>query len=117
MGQAIDPIVGEPPKPRKFRKKPIVIEAVQFKVPAGSEDKLPEGVTLIRVDPADNHFLGVYSKDVDGPGNLAFGVKAMSGWCVLTDGDWIVTGLNGEKYPCAADLFSQTYEEVTEPNA
>ncbi len=28
-------------------------------------------------------------------------------------GDFIITGVNGEKYPCKPDIFEQTYEKVT----
>ena len=27
-------------------------------------------------------------------------------------GDWIITGVKGEKYPCKPDIFEATYEEV-----
>jgi hypothetical protein len=27
-------------------------------------------------------------------------------------GDWIITGIKGEKYPCRDDIFRETYEEV-----
>lgn len=27
-------------------------------------------------------------------------------------GDWIITGVNGEQYPCKPDIFEKTYEEV-----
>ena len=29
-------------------------------------------------------------------------------------GDWIITGVNGEKYPCKPDIFEKTYEPVSE---
>lgn len=29
-------------------------------------------------------------------------------------GDWIITGINGEKYPCKPDIFEKTYDEVIE---
>jgi hypothetical protein len=30
-------------------------------------------------------------------------------------GDWIITGVKGERYPCKADIFAATYEAVEEP--
>lgn len=29
-------------------------------------------------------------------------------------GDWIITGLRGEQYPCKPDIFEKTYEPVTD---
>lgn len=29
-------------------------------------------------------------------------------------GDWIITGVKGEQYPCKPDIFTATYEEVHE---
>ena len=31
-------------------------------------------------------------------------------------GDYIITGIAGEQYPCRADIFEETYEEVKEDN-
>ena len=28
------------------------------------------------------------------------------------EGDWIITGVNGEKYPCKPDIFEKTYERI-----
>ncbi len=30
-------------------------------------------------------------------------------------GDWIITGVKGERYPCKPDIFAMTYEPVTPP--
>lgn len=30
----------------------------------------------------------------------------------VLDGDWIITGIKGEKYPCKPDIFEASYEEV-----
>ena len=32
---------------------------------------------------------------------------------LVSDGDWIITGVKGEKYPCKPDIFTETYEEVS----
>jgi hypothetical protein len=31
---------------------------------------------------------------------------------VVCPGDWIITGVNGEMYPCKPDIFDKTYEAV-----
>lgn len=30
----------------------------------------------------------------------------------VSEGDWIITGVGGERYPCKPDVFAQTYEPV-----
>ena len=75
----------------KFRKKPVVIEAVQ--VWANSD--LPENV---RFDENKGGF-SVYDKLHDT-------------WVHFESGDWIITGIQGETYPCKPDIFAATYEVV-----
>lgn len=78
----------------KFRKKPVVIEAVQFHVAA---DVWPDGVL-----PPDE-------------GEMGFGygyIQTLEGRMMVSDGDWVITGVKGEKYPCKPDIFEATYEAV-----
>ena len=76
----------------KFRKKPIVIEAEQF---------LPPDVW---VD-------GVY---IDSESETDFHIDTLEGKYIVTPGDWIITGIAGEKYPCKPDIFEATYDLVEE---
>lgn len=80
----------------KFRKKPVVIEAVQFL-------GIREGVEL----PA-----GVVCR---GPWPMypAF-IATLEGEMQVGAGDWIITGVKGERYPCKPDIFEATYEKVEE---
>ena len=64
------------PEVRKYRKKPVVIEAYQ---------------TLSEVE-----------------------IKTLEGTMIGNPGDWIITGVNGEQYPCKPDIFEKTYELVLE---
>ena len=75
----------------KFRKKPVVIEATQWL-------GFKEGP----------HDLGVTPQIPDGKG----WIETLEGGHVVTPGDWIITGVKGEKYPCKPDIFDMTYEEV-----
>lgn len=70
----------------KYRKKPVVIEAVQF----SAISPLPDGVTY------------------DGLGYAV--IKTLEGDMRVTDGDWVITGVKGERYPCKPDIFAATYE-------
>ncbi len=82
----------------KFRKKPVVIEAVQYFDSLRYSDKLPDGVVIMHWDE------GSY-----GPGDYPT-IHTLEGPHKVTNGDWIITGVQGEKYPCKQDIFEATYE-------
>ena len=41
-------------------------------------------------------------------------IDTLEGGHIVCPGDWIITGVKGEHYPCKPDIFEQTYEAVTE---
>lgn len=41
-------------------------------------------------------------------------IETLEGVMHAEPGDWIITGVNGEKYPCKPDIFEKTYEPVEE---
>ena len=41
-------------------------------------------------------------------------IETLEGVRHASPGDWIITGVNGEKYPCKPDIFEKTYEPVSE---
>ena len=75
----------------KYCKKPVVVEAVQWM----GFDKGPRD-------------LGIISLAAEGKG----GIETPEGGYVVTPGDWIITGVKGEQYPCKPDIFEQAYEPV-----
>ncbi len=77
----------------KFRKKPVVIEAELF-----CPQKLPWPT-------------GVYT-DTLSPTGYSIGTLENKEGHEVTPGDWIITGVKGERYPCKPDIFEQTYEPV-----
>jgi hypothetical protein len=77
----------------KFRKKPVVIEAVQF---TGENKK---EIVLFTGD-----LLGVESDDCD------LMIITLEGSLRASPGDWIIKGIAGEFYPCKPDIFAATYE-------
>ena len=80
----------------KFRKKPVVIEAVQF-----------DGETF----PGD--FLGVSTTGVSAQvSNRTISINTLEGTMTASEGDWIIKGVKGEFYPCKPDIFELTYEPV-----
>lgn len=88
----------------KFRKKPVVVEAVQW---TGSNP-----AELIRF--ATGHFSVLNERDranCDDPAATAEVFDVLhSTWILVYDGDWIIRGIKGEFYPCRADVFEETYE-------
>ena len=40
-------------------------------------------------------------------------IDTLEGRMVASPGDWIITGVHGEKYPCKPDIFEKTYEPVS----
>lgn len=85
----------------KYRKKPVIIEAVQFKDDA---DALCELSAFI-----DNQDLRV---DYADPKNPVLKIETLEGVMKASVGDYIIKGVNGEFYPCKPDIFQKTYEEV-----
>ena len=77
----------------KFRKKPVVIEAIQW---AG--DNFGELTDFMH---------DCYS--VDGKKII---ISTYEGNMTANVGDWIIRGIKGEFYPCKPDIFEATYESV-----
>ena len=89
----------------QFRKKPVVIDAMQFTgdnhaecllfctslVTTGIDD---DGAAYTRANPI---------------------IPTLEGDHLCTPGDWIIKGVKGEFYPCKPDIFAATYDAVDEP--
>lgn len=86
---------------KRYRKKPVEVEAVQFKDDA---DVLCELSAFI-----DNQDLRV---DYADPENPVLKIETLEGVMKASVGDYIIKGVNGEFYPCKPDIFEKTYEEV-----
>jgi hypothetical protein len=86
----------------KFRKKPVIIEAVQF---TGTGDSCSEVETFLGGPYSSNHKW----KDTTYEGGF---IKTLEGDHEFKKNDWIIKGVKGEFYPCKPDIFDQTYEIV-----
>ena len=85
---------------RFWRKKPVVIEAVQF---TGQNE------------PAVTDFLGgPYATGHSWKLHTPYGgfITTLEGDMEFSPGDWIIKGVKGEFYPCKPDVFAATYEPV-----
>ena len=81
----------------KFRKKPVVIEAVQI-----------TDATFDAPHPNPEHIPGVIYDPVK---HEAY-IQTLEGTMTASLGDWIIRGIKGEFYPIKEDIFFQTYEPV-----
>ena len=77
----------------KFRKKPVVIDAVQWL-----------GHNFIEIDS----FITVEHETYPSKGEVY--IPTLEGVMKADKGDWIIRGVNGEFYPCKPDIFDKTYE-------
>lgn len=92
----------------KYRNKPVVVEATQwFKDGDHSE------VTIYRpVNESRCAHCHIYFR-MDPKAASAHGyVRTLEGGHIVCPGDWIITGVKGERYPCKPDIFEMTYESV-----
>lgn len=96
-----------------FRKKPVVIEAMQF-VETG---KVPckYGMHTEHNSPEISRFVGkplhVTVKPNGTPtGKTVLIIETLEGNVEASLGDWIIKGVNGEFYPRKPDIFEKTYE-------
>ncbi len=83
----------------KFRKKPVVIDAMQF-----TEETKDQVYCWVEGNKYASH---------DDDGNPTLIIPTLEGEMTATLGDWIIKGVAGEFYPFKPDIFEQTYEEVT----
>lgn len=80
--------------PRRFRKKPVEIEAFRY------DGRFP-------LD-----FLGFDATVNQVPGESAIQINTLEGVMRAELGDWIIKGIKGEFYPVKDPIFRETYEEV-----
>jgi len=99
----------------KFRKKPVVIEAVQLLWTTWNEmcehanvGKLEDGKpTGCYVGPD-----GAALPEGQTSNELGLLIPTLEGLMLARQNDWIIRGVKGELYPCKPDIFEATYEAV-----
>lgn len=111
----------------RYRKRPVEVEATQW---WKNGDHPEDGVGEDRHDPVtddtykgiEGSVVGFYrSPDIDGQDTCKHCARIMHdhGWIqtleggfIVCPGDFIITGVAGERYPCKPDIFEATYEQV-----
>lgn len=89
-------------KPRKFRRRPVVVEAVQWTGDNfGEIYRFLDGIAAVYMDA----------------GSEEIRIGTLEGVMTASLFSWIIKGVKGEFYPCRPDIFEQTYKPVEEEKA
>jgi hypothetical protein len=94
----------------KYRKKPVVIDAIQWfeigdhpqvnRYFANPQNRTVEG----------KHFASQLCEKCNKSRGEHGWIDTLEGGHIVCPGDWIITGVKGEHYPCKPDIFEATYE-------
>ncbi len=79
---------------KKYIKKPVEIEAMEFNDTRGDIDILKELIGKEFISKVDGYF-----------------IKTLEGEMKISQGDFIIRGIKGEYYPCKPDIFEASYEK------
>lgn len=82
---------------KRFKKKPIIIEAIQYDGTEKSFNEIREWCDTIEVTAYRDKKLRI---------------PTLEGFHDASIYDWIIKGINGEFYPYKPDIFDKTYEEI-----
>jgi hypothetical protein len=93
----------------KYRKKPVVIEAIQW-----TGENLKEIIDLIGLHPSALKWTWEQYEEVVRSEGLK--IFTLEGTHMANVGDWIIKGIKGEAYPCKPDIFAATYDEASAPS-
>ena len=103
----------------KYRKKPVVIEAVQWNK---NGDHPLDGIAIEKPFSVEGELVRYYrTPKMDGQDECKYcgqkmhfhgWIDTMEGGHIVCPGDWIITGVAGENYPCKNEVFIKTYEAV-----
>lgn len=100
----------------KYRKKPVVIEAVQYI--RGQEVPAIDFLGGYDINNYKDGNMSVHETDVAifqsnwSDQSVSITIKTLEGNMEVSDRDYIIKGVQGEFYPCKPDIFEQTYEFV-----
>lgn len=96
----------------KYRKKPVVIEAIQW-----HGDNIDEALKFIQDGHDDFSHLPLTGGNIKPgvgytPPSGELTIPTLEGDHIASPGDYIIKGIKGEFYPCKPDIFEMTYEKV-----
>jgi len=90
----------------KYRKKPVIIDAFIF------AEASAEAVDWFAKAIDDKIVTNIVSGSDGKP--ISCVIKTLEGDMVARKGDYIIKGVQGEIYPCKANIFEETYDKVSE---
>lgn len=93
----------------KFRKKPVVIEAIQW-----DGINLTDMINFVGDKLEYEYYDAAYQAGV-APPVIDLKIHTLEGDMQVNNGDFVIKGVKGEYYPCKPDIFKQTYEKVDSP--
>jgi hypothetical protein len=103
----------------RYRKKPVVIEAVQLRWDTWNEMCDFAGVGKLEGGKPEGTFLNADGQPIEGfpgveggNGRIGLLIPTLEGLMIGLENDWIIKGIKGEFYPCKPDIFEATYELV-----
>ena len=97
--------------PIQFRKKPVVISAIQW-----TGENLVDVIHFTDGRPPNNkssHAGMMWDQYVDLVRKDGLNIFTMEGKMDASIGDWIIKGVKGEHYPCKPEIFALTYEDAS----
>lgn len=93
----------------KYRKKPVVIEAMQANIDNISNGDLIEWLVS---NQAVYSIIATSQNLILSEDNWYINILTLEGTMQCKPNDWIIKGIKEEFYPCKPDIFEETYEEV-----
>ncbi len=91
----------------KFRKKPVVIEAVQLRW-----DTWSEMCDFVTRDGFNKGFKGLDPPKDKNDDQIRAIIPTLEGDMIAVENDWIIKGIKGEMYPIKDEIFRATYDPV-----
>lgn len=93
----------------KFRKIPVVIDAIQW-----TGNNLEEMLEFTGKHPKFDQWFESFEQYAEhvASENYTFKIFTLEGTMTASRGDWIIRGVKGEHYPCKPEIFASTYEQV-----
>jgi hypothetical protein len=99
----------------KYRKKPVVIDALQLRWDTWQEMCDFAGVGNLSDGKPQGCYIDEYGQPSEHPSSnheMGMTIPTLEGLHIARQNDWIIRGIKGELYPCKPDIFEATYEAV-----
>lgn len=93
----------------RYRKKPVVVDAVRLE---NNEHSIENAVEFVYNIGMETSTIGRNATIQQVAKEGGFIIKTLEGDMKACFGDYIIKGVNGEFYPCKPDIFEKTYELV-----